>query len=123
MGRPLWQILLPIGLLSLAVHRAGALVIAFEQALPTVLVAAFAWQVVAALAVALGLYLGRRWTIGAAVVLGAALVGGALLQTLASGGADLPFALSRAVGAALGAAGLAWIANESFRPPHPRGPR
>jgi len=78
--RPLWQILLPLMLVGLAVQRAAVGTALFAGELGSVIVVAYVLQGLAAVAAAVGVWLGRRWTVGALLTLGAMLIASALLE-------------------------------------------
>jgi len=80
MERPLWRILLAIGILVVALHRLGMAGLALMGESTPVLLAAHAAEAAAALVAALGLWLGRRWTAPAILALGVAFGATALLD-------------------------------------------
>lgn len=83
MERPLWQILLTLLLLGFLVRRGAVGVMLYlDGAAPAGLVGAYVAQVAIGLVAAAGLWLGRRWVLAALLVLGVAIGGTALLESL-----------------------------------------
>ena len=80
MHRPLWQILLAIFLVGFAVRRAAVGFVLSEGDLEPSLFVAYGLQAAVAIAAAIGLWLGRPWTIAAVLVLGVTVVAAALLE-------------------------------------------
>lgn len=78
MHRPLWQIFLCLFLLAFIARRVAVAFLVRAEGFEPVLVAAYALQVAAGLAVVVGLWLARSWTIGAVLALGV-LVGATAL--------------------------------------------
>lgn len=123
MARPLWQILLPIFALAFALYR-GALAAAIGPRAPhgsSLFFFAFAFQAAAALVVALGIWLGRRWAAGAVVILGVAVAATAILQVYAVGATAAFAAMSEVLVAALGTGALAYVLRREFGTVHPPG--
>lgn len=76
----LWQFFLAVFLFFFAVQR-GAMAVMFELSdAPLVLVAAYGIQVVAGLMTAVGVGLGRLWSVAALIVLGICVASTALLE-------------------------------------------
>lgn len=109
MDRPLWQILLSLFFVGLAIQRGatGAVLQLSDQG-PAVL-AAYAVQVVLALATALGLWLGRTWTIPALLALAGALAVSALIESFWLGVRPPVAAISQIAIVVLSACGLAYL--------------
>ncbi len=80
MDRPLWQILIPILLIGLAVHRAALGFMLYASEMNPALVAAYALQTGMAFAAALAIWLGRSWTVGVVLALGTMLAAASLLE-------------------------------------------
>jgi hypothetical protein len=114
MSRPLWQILLPLFLLSFAVHRAAAAVML--SSVDPLFVAAYGLQTLAALATALGIWLGRAWVLGALALLGIAVVATALLEGLFLDVRPAPVAFSQALVAAVATGALLLVLRHEFGP-------
>lgn len=114
MDRPLWQILLSLFFVGLAIQRGatGAVLQLSDQG-PAVL-AAYAVQVVLALATALGLWLGRTWTIPALLALAGALAVSALIESFWLGVRPPVAAISQIAIVVLSACGLAYLLRHEF---------
>lgn len=78
MERPLWQILFTLSFVGFALQRVVVGFALHEGAIHPVLFATFALQCVLAVLVAVGMWFGRKWTVGALLTLGALLVAAAL---------------------------------------------
>src|SRR5688500_6254477 len=94
-ARTLWQIVLAVMLASFALHRGAAAYMAHSGGLGLAL--GLAAQSAAALATALGIWLGRRWVLGCVVLLGATLLALPLLAAFTHGAAAALGALSAAI--------------------------
>lgn len=86
-GRPLWRIVLFVLLASFALHRGAAAYLAYSGGLGLGVALGFAVQSAAALASAVGIWLGRSWVLGFVILLGASLLATALLVGLSEGAA------------------------------------
>jgi hypothetical protein len=120
MDRPLWRILLPILILVLALHRAG--LAAFQVLGPAeeragVLLLAHGAEAVAAIAAALGLWLGRTWAAWAILALGVALGATGLLQAFYLGVRPPAAAVAQLLAAALGAGALGLLIRRELAHP------
>ncbi len=114
MDRPLWQILLAMLLVGLAVERAAVGFVLYESALVPALFVAYGLQVAAAVATALGMWLGRPWTIVALLALGATLVAAALLESLWLGVRPAISAASEVLIVLLSTGALALVLRHEF---------
>lgn len=114
MDRPLWRMILPLVILGYAVQRGAAVALAHLSEAPGALTAAFAVQAAALVALALGIFLGRRWTILAAGAFALAALGTALVQVAVVGPALVPRAVAEVTVAALVVAGVAWLVRHEF---------
>lgn len=99
--RPLWRIIVPLVILSVAMHRAAAGAIVYLSEVPSGLVVGYGLQAMAALGVALGLFLGRRWTQGALILFGISLAGTAVVEGFLLGMGAAPMAASQVLVAVL----------------------
>jgi hypothetical protein len=115
MDRPLWQMVLALLLVGFAVQRAAVGFVLLSGDVQPLMFVAYGLQVAAAVVTAVGMWLGRRWSIGALIVLGVALAATAILESLwlgvrpavASAGEILVLALS--IGA------LGFVLSREFR--------
>lgn len=114
MDRPLWQILLTIFLVGFALHRAA--LAATIGTLEPVLLIAYALETGTALVAATGLWLGRRWTPAAVVVLGVAVAATAILEGFSLGVVPPAAAISEVAVAAVATAALAWVMRRELGP-------
>ena len=80
MDRPLWQILIPLLLIGLAVQRAALGFALYATQMGPAFVAAYALQTATALAAAVAIWLGRSWTVGVVLALGTMLAAASLLE-------------------------------------------
>jgi len=106
--------ILPLVILGYAVQRGAAVALAHLSEAPGALTAAFAAQVVALVAVALGIFLGRRWALLAAGAFAVAAVGAALVQASMLGSAVVPRAVAEIAVAGLVVAGVAWLSRHEL---------
>lgn len=83
MARPLWRILLPILILTFAAHRLA--VALFLDARGQLISAGFLLQAVSAVLLALGIWLGARWVLGAVLALGISIAATACLAMWTAG--------------------------------------
>lgn len=84
MERPLWQIFLTLFVVAFAAHRgAAASVLFLGGAEAPALLAGYAFQTAAGLALAISLWLGRAWACGALVALGVGVAATAILEVVA----------------------------------------
>jgi hypothetical protein len=116
MDRPLWRILLPILVLVLALHRAGLAAMTLLGDEP-VLFLGHAAETLAALAVAIGLWLGHAWAGGAVLALGVALGATALLEAFYVGVRPPAAAVAWFLAAAVGAGALGLLIRRELRDP------
>ena len=119
MDRPLWRMVIPLMILGFALQR-GALVAFALPEVPTVITVAAVLQVGALLALALGIFLGRRWALGAAVAFALAVAGTAALGAASGGAPFVVRSVAEVVMAILVVAGVAWLTRHEFG--SPRGP-
>lgn len=120
MDRPLWRILLPILILVLALQRAGLAafqVIGPAEERAAALLLGHGAEVVAAVAAALGLWLGRTWAAWAIFGLGVALGATALLQAFYLGVRPPASAVAQLLAAALGAGALGLLIRRELAHP------
>lgn len=114
MDRPLWRMILPLVILGYAVQRGAVVAVAHLSEAPVALTAAFAVQAAALAALALAIFLGRRWALVAAGAFALAAVGTAVVQVSIAGPALVPRAVSEVAVAALVVAATAWLVRHEL---------
>lgn len=117
MERPLWRILLAIGILVVALHRAAMAGVTLLADAEPVLLAGHVAEAGTALAVALGLWLGHRWTAGAILALGLAFGATALLEGFYLGVVPPAAAVAQVLVAAFAAGALALAVRRELHSP------
>jgi hypothetical protein len=115
MERPLWQILIPIFLIGVAVHRAALGFALGASHLGAAVVAIYALQVGAAFAAALAIWLGRPWAAGVVIALGVVLCAAALFEGFWLGLRPPMASLSEMLMIALSTGALALVFRREFR--------
>jgi len=121
MDRPLWQTLLGIFVVGLAVRSAAVAYVCFHSDVGAELLGpAYAAQAVAAAVTALGLFLGRRFVLAALVLLGITVAGIAILEGFVLGVQPALFALSQVLVAALATAALFYVLDRELGSPADR---
>jgi len=111
---PLWQYFLSLFVVSFCIQRGAALAIAQLSALPSILVGAYALQIAIGLVTAVGIWMGRRWVLGALLALGTTIVCTTLLASFSLGLYPGAVALSRGGVAAVATGGLFWFLRYEF---------
>ena len=112
MHRPLWQILLPILIVSAAVQRGAAAAMLLLSAAPAAVGLGVGLEAGALVFAAAGLWFGGRTALASAVVLGLSAAVSAVLAIAALGPLAVPGALARLVFGGLGAAGLVYLGRQ-----------
>jgi hypothetical protein len=123
MNRPLWRIMVHIGLLAFCIHRGAAAMVLHLSGASPVLVVATALQVVAGLYASMAIFFGRAM-VTSAMVLGATIALTAVLQLAIVGSAAAPAAISQVFVAIVATAGFVFLirrAAEDDRDPSRRG--
>jgi len=112
--RPLWQILLAIALLGLAVQRGAVAAVAFGGAAPREVAIASAVEAAVAVLAAIGLWVGGRAARMGVVALGVAVAAHAAILVWVFGAPAVPAAVGRILLAALSAGALFWVLRREF---------
>jgi hypothetical protein len=115
MHRPLWQIFLTLFVLVFAVQRGFVGVMFYlEDAEVSSLVLAYGFQTLAGLATTLGLWMGRRWVLGALLVLGTSVAATAILDSFFLGVRPVAMAVGEVLVAALSTGALLLVLRREF---------
>ncbi|TMA32259.1 MAG: hypothetical protein E6J87_13445 [Deltaproteobacteria bacterium] len=114
MDRPLWQMLLPLFLIGLTIHRATIGFVLYETEMSPALVAAYVLQTASALAAAVAIWLGRPWTVGILLALGALLAAASLLEGFWLGLRPPVVSVSEVLVIALSTGALALVMRREF---------
>jgi len=114
MDRPLWQMLIPLFLIGLAIYRATIGFVLYETEMSPALVAAYVLQTASALAAAVAIWLGRPWTVGILLALGALLAAASLLEGFWLGLRPPVVSVSEVLVIALSTGALALVMRREF---------
>lgn len=120
MNRPLWRIMVHIGLLAFCIHRGAAAMVLHMSGVSPVLVLATVLQGVVGLYASMAIFFGRGM-VTAAMALGGSIALTAVLQLALLGGAAAPAAISQVFVAIIATAGFVFLirrADEDDRDPH-----
>lgn len=114
MDRPLWQIVLALLVASFGVHRGAAAAMLYLGEGHPALLWGYTVQTLAAMATALGLWLGRAWVVGALLILGIAVTGTALFAGFFLGAGAVLVAVSQALVVAVATGALALVMHREI---------
>jgi hypothetical protein len=114
MDRPLWRMVVPLAILAFALQRGAVAAMLLLSDAPRAIGLAAALQVLALVALALAIFLGRSWAVVVAIGFALSVAATAALQVTLLGPAFLAVGLAQSAIAALGAIAVAWLARNEF---------